>query len=248
MAMTDEQKQAARERMLAMHAKKKAERDLAKEMPVEATQEPVETRSGEETVTVPKAQMDFIMERLRALDELKKEPEAQIQTPSISAGKVQGVTQIYSIIPGDYPDPREALLSLPQLERLAFRQNYLLDWNLSAARWQSIDGLWFVEPKFELVIWKKLYDEEGNIRNVKALVGKYVLFEDPADAIANWEEAGIEGDPDSKENRDKLRMFRLKQYLLEKMFPPRAGSTAKKAKQEIIKGMVVDMEEYSAEV
>ena len=248
--MTEEQKQAARDRLLAYHAKKKAAKesqaeDIA-EMPVEATQEPVERVLDEDTVTIPKSQLDFIMERLKALDSLKKEP--QVQQPVVSNGRVQGVTQVYSINPNDYPDPREELMNLPQLVRLAFKENYLLDWNLSSARWQSADGLWFVEPKFELAVWKKLYDDEGNIRNVKALVGKIALFEDPADAMSNWEEAGIEGDPDSKENRDKLRMFRLKQYLLERMFPPRQSSVKKKAKQEVIGGMVVDMEEYSAEV
>ena len=66
--------------------------------------------------------------------------------------------------------------------------------------------------------------------------------------MANWEEAGISGDPESQENRDKLRIFRIKQYMLEKMFPPKNGTIKKRAKQEVIGGMVVDMEEYQAEV
>lgn len=254
MPMSAEQRKAASDRMKAMHATKKA---APPETLSTNTEDPVDTplmppAPADETVNLSKDDFQALMARLSRLESAA--PAVSQQTQVSPQGRPVGVNQRYSLTGSDYEDPRERLYDLPELVRFGFRANYMLDWLVSSVRYQTADGLWFIEPKFELACWRRLYDDLGELKRnddgelQRALVGRVSMFEDPADTIVSGAAAGVsvEEDPDSISSRNKMRYYRCRVWLVDKLQPPRADAAKKRNSQTVIGGNVVELESYSA--
>jgi hypothetical protein len=186
---------------------------------------------------------------LSNLEQQKPEsPQPQSAIPRIdqATGQAIGVTEKHSINPNDYKDPTEALYNLPELRRFAFRENYVLRWTVTPTRYQTAFGTWFVEPRFELTLLRRRFDEEGVERPDKIIVGRASFFEDLPANLMEADLAGLSvddvGTPDFSE---KMKMYRYKLWLVENLTPKRPSSTKKKVKLEVIGGTAYEVEEGS---
>jgi hypothetical protein len=242
--MTLEERQAWGQKMKDARKKKAAEAGA----PV-AQLPPIEEVTSKDTVTLTTEQFQDMMDRLSNLEQQKPEsPQPQSAIPRIdqATGQAIGVTEKHSINPNDYKDPTEALYNLPELRRFAFRENYVLRWTVTPTRYQTAFGTWFVEPRFELTLLRRRFDEEGVERPDKIIVGRASFFEDLPANLMEADLAGLSvddvGTPDFSE---KMKMYRYKLWLVENLTPKRPSSTKKKVKLEVIGGTAYEVEEGS---
>lgn len=238
MAMTEEQRKAASDRMKAMHAKKKE---------VVSTP-PIKENAG---VTLTQEQFDQIMQRLEKAEEHKTQTVTQVAPNSgfDNFGKPVGVIQKYSVDPAHYNDPRTKLADLQELERVAFSHNYMLDWDVEQLIYDTKFGTSFSEPKFTLVLWRKMFDEEGNPNGKRLLIQNGVFFEDPIAAVKEATRIGIPLDNStSSEFLEQMRFLRYKQWLMDIFNPKRPESTKARRTPQVIGGVVYEVEDYSVVV
>jgi len=217
MAMTDEQKKAASERMKAMHAAKAAQK-----------QEP----EVEKTVTIPEDKLNFIMEELARL---KAEKPAQ---STVTSRGVVGSQEKYSTNKSLYKDPRDRLIHEKEFSRFAVDENYNLYWDVNITRYQTAQGLWFTEPRFEIEVRKKKMSDDGELEGEYALPnGKLVMHEDWDAAIDIANSIGMEIDNDmGKDFIDEMRYQSMLMWFREVFFPPKTINTANTGKRDVVLG------------
>jgi hypothetical protein len=233
MAMSDEQKKAASERMKAMHAAKKAQK------------EPVETEQ-KENVTLTQEQFDALMNRLSTLEESKTKVEATPeQSPTDQFGKPIGVIQKFSLDPAHYKDPRDKLFSIAELQRFAVKENYMLDWTVDQTIYETKYGTSMSEPKFQLVLYKKTFDDEGLPTDRRIVINRATFFEDPAASIKEATALGIPFvNSNSSEFLEQMRFLRYKAWLMDIFNPPKRNATPSFKRMEVIGGQAYEVEEY----
>lgn len=255
---TEEERKAFGEKMKASRA--------AKTNTPQPT-EPVEATPSEPTVNLTQDQFQALMERLNKLETSKTEtlptaPNDNVQLNNL--GKAVGIMHKYSVNPEDYDDPREKLLSLPALERFAFRTNYFLKWDVEQTIYETKFGTSYAEPRFELRLYKRLFeddgtptpdvdkatgiqrlDEQGRPQFKSYLVTKGFFFEDPAASLKEAVQMGLPiNNANSKEFLKQMRELRYQSWLLEVFNKPR--TTSKPNKESMVIGSsVVTVESYS---
>jgi hypothetical protein len=252
---TEEERKAFGEKMKASRA--------AKTNTPQPT-EPVEATPSEPTVNLTQDQFQALMERLNKLETSKTESFDTKNEPQLNQlGRAVGIMQKYSVDPRDYLDPREQLYLLPELERFAFRQNYYLNWDVEQTQYETKYGTSFSEPRFELRLYKRLFEDDGEPTVIKDNVGQPVLdeqgkpqyksylvkkaffFEDPAASMKEAQQLGIPvTNANSKEFLEQMRKLRYKSWLLEIFNRPKAVKTNRK-EQMVIGSSVVEVESYS---
>lgn len=243
--MTPEERKAFGDKMKAAREAKKA---TAAEKPA--------------TVEIGQDQLQALMERLNKLESNKTETSngsAQIN----NLGRAVGVMQKYSVDPADYANPIPELMAVKELERFAFKENYYMTWDVEQTQYETKYGTSFSEPRFQLRLYKRLYDEDGTPMVKVDNTGKPVLdaqgkeqfraylvkqaffFEDPA---ASMKEALALGIPvtnaNSKDFLEKMRKLRYRQWLVEIFNRPKTSSTSRK-EQMVIGSSIVQVESYS---
>lgn len=277
--MSEAARKAASERMKAMHAAKKAAK-LANEapapteppmpkpenLPVEEPQAPPQTAPAP-TVTLTQEQFQMMLDRLQSTEPTAPAPQESVnqafpngQPPTLNPqGGVVGVIERYPINPKHYQNPVEELYDLPVLRKFAMRENYVIEWKVTPTKYQTAMGTWYIEPRFELTLKKKQWDEDGNevvkyndqgkAYYPRIVIGRASFFEDPPANILEAEEAGLSiDDLDSGEFQEKMRMYRYKFWLVERLNPKKPQFTTSKRREEVIGGKVYEIDEYSKPV
>lgn len=273
---TPEQRKAASERAKAQIAAKKKELenedisdssgdnsspDDSQHLESEFEQK-VNEPQAQPTVTLTQEQFQMMLDRLSARPEAPATQAAFNQafpgtTPQLNTqGGVVGVVERFPIDPKHYVNPVEQLYDMPELRRYALRENYIIEWRVTPTKYQTAMGTWYIEPRFELILKKKQYDEEGNElvkydKNGKAfhpriVLGRASFFEDPPANIMEAEEAGVGVDDlDKPEFQEKMRMYRYRFWLNEQLNPKRPAYHTNARREEVIGGKVYEIDEYS---
>jgi hypothetical protein len=204
----------------------------------------------ETNVIMTQDQFQEMMRRISELEAQKAEPtltpQPQTNQPSMNeSGQFIGVTEKHSINPKDYTNPIEELYDLPQLKRYALRENFLLRWGVTPTRYQTAFGTWFVEPRFELTLLRKRFDEEtGKERPDMIVMGRASFFEDLPANLLEAEQAGLSvDDVGTADFSNKMRMYRYTTWLEERLNPRRPSTTGNRKKLEVIGGSAYEVEE-----
>ena len=216
--MTPEERKAWGAKMAAARAAKKQNKQPRQDQVVAAEKE-IEDSKAEAKVA-----NDDVAALLKRIDELEKR-QFFSQAPQPLA---RTVTK-YSLRLEDYPDPRERLTSEPRLEQKAFKQNFLLDWEIRPHRYDAKDGVHYSEPGFRLKLWKRAEDPKtGELTDRVWLVQKATFFEDPDSAISCAHDKGINisnpedseyWNPQTKDFLDEMRYLRIRDWLFEIFWP-----------------------------
>lgn len=268
-------RKAASERMKAMHAEKKAR----KENTVVDPPAPVEPEVPEREVETPEPQPNPVQAPTQGvtltqeqfqmmLDALanRQEPQASQETidktfdgqaPTLNTqGGVVGVIERFPVDAKHYVNPVEQLYDVPELRRFGLRENFVLDWAVRPVKYQTAMGTWYIEPRFELTLKKKQYDEDNNELvkfdgkgqpyHPRLVLGRASFFEDPPANIMEAEEAGVSiDDLDKPEFQEKMRMYRYKFWLMERLSPKKPQFTTSNRREEVIGGKAYEIDEYS---
>lgn len=251
---TDEEKKAFGVKMKALRDAKAASKELDEdnvfEPDIEVTEkvtpptpEPVETTSKEETTE------ELLKRALEAIANLTgQNAQAAASGTQVANGKLVGTTDKFSMDFASYPDPTSRLREEKVLERFGFKSNYELKWSVSTSRYQTIDGIWQQEPKFNIDLIRVLFDEEtGKDTGGRYIEYRIVFHEDPDAAMVIARDNGVTLDTsDEKGFLDEMRYLRVRDWLLE-CFMPKAPKAASNNKQMVINGKLVEYYEVNSE-
>ena len=240
--MSPEQKKAASDRMKAMHAAKKAAK-LSQEQPVPEPTTAPELPPPEKKVEISEDKLNFILEELSRLKS-QQVPQQPLQQATMGARGMVGSTEKYATNKSLYSDPRDRLFNEQEFQRFAIKDNYELTWDILVSRYQTAQGLWFTEPRFEMELRRLDLDEDGQVKR-KYLIQKYVKHEDFDAAIDIARALGMEiDDTMSKDFIDEMRYQDIKMWLRELFFPPKTIQQSNGGKTEaVIGGTVVTVYE-----
>lgn len=248
--------EAAKARAAAKRAEKEALEALQTETVSEVTLPDVPTE--EEPVPAPaptqqpagmvltNEQFEMLLNRFSAMP--KDEPK-QI------AGV--GIIERFPIDSKFYPNPVEELYNIPKLRRFSMRENFVIDYRVSPTKYETKQGQWYMEPRFELTLKKKQFDAEtgdevvrfdkhGKPFHPRIVLGRASFFVDPpADMIeaelAGLEDAGLSDD----ELRDRMQFWRYAMWIEERLIPKLPEKVTNAMKEEVIGGKAYEIEEYS---
>jgi hypothetical protein len=263
--MSDEARKAASERMKAFHAAKKAAKEAAVAAPpAEEPTAPVEPQTPQpealpedptptpETavpgVTLTNEQFEMLLNRFSGMG---KEPDTT--TPTV------GIVERFPIRPDAYVNPVEMLYDIPKLRRFGLRENYVIDWKVSTTRYETRQGQWYMEPRFELTLKRKQFNEEGEevVKHDKhgkpfhprIVLGRASFFVDPPADMIEAELAGLaDADLSDEELQERMFFWRYSMWIEERLMPKLPDFTTNAMKEEVIGGKAYEIEEYSMPV
>jgi hypothetical protein len=173
-----------------------------------------------EGVTLTQDQYDTLMTRLESLesqpsttvDQHLKQPE----TVSIgSMGQTVGVITKFPIEATFYPDPREELYDIPEIQFRAPRQNVKFVWNVSGQVYETKFGTNVQEPFFKLDVYRLDRDEEGTVKPESFRIARLIFNEDETEALKIAQEMGLNLNmADMREIMNVARFERIKRFIL----------------------------------
>jgi hypothetical protein len=252
---TDEERLAFGKKMKALKAKKLEEEKVimtgpytpeevaqaAKDGKVEL-HKPVEEIKENTGVTLTQEQFDAIMAKLAEVDVLKAQNLQGLAAPAatLTPRGVVGTQDKYPINKSLYSDPRERLYDEAKLSRFNLRENYSIYWKVEITRYQTAQGLWMQEPRFEMELRRKDLDENGKSMG-EYVVQKFVGHEDYDAAVDIATSIGVDIDPAfGKDFIDEMRYQQIRMWLEELFFPPKTIQQVNGNKSErVVGGRVV---------
>jgi hypothetical protein len=179
---------------------------------------------------------------VRQINEMKAymfdRTNGQFQPPtqgaSVANGKVTGSVTRYALDPANYPSPNERLAKEAKLERFAFSMNYELDYIVGESSYTNIDNIRVKEPKFTLTLVKIMLDEDTGLdTGGRYDICRIILHEDPDTALIVARENGVDViEGDEKAFLNEMRYIRMRDWLLECFYPPKA--TPEKQKRDMV--------------
>jgi len=233
--MTEAEKKAFGKRMAEARAAKKKAAEI-KESPPQITPDSDIERQVKEL----KANQEVLEALLR---------QSNLETPHLSSrGRMVGTFEKYITDPNHYPDPTERLAAEDRLKSFAFNENYELTWKVTRMLpYETIDGIMQTEPKFFIELIRKHRDEEtGEISDKRYKICDGTFFEDPESAVVVAKDHGIDVDSmDERRFLDEMRYLRIRDWLFDAFFPPRAQQK-KNEKEEVIGNRLVKVWETSS--
>lgn len=264
---TDEQKKAQSERIKAMWAKKRLEKeqgDLKIEnnlkIQKESLQSPPEP-AAPPTVAPDQSTLD-LQAQVKELQETQALMKALLLNQSqgqaaqgidIGRGnKLVGEVEKYLIDPANYPDPTPRLAKEKRLAPLAFNYNYELMYKVDVSNYETKTGINMKEPKFLITLLKAVIDDQGEKVRIlnpttKKMEDKYyiarnlVFHEDPQAAIVIARENGLEVDKtNEKAFLDEMRYLRVRDWLFD-IFWPKPVQPGTQIREEVIGGTIVQV-------
>jgi hypothetical protein len=169
--------------------------------------------------------------------------------PSVQNGKLTGVVEKYSTEKGYYPDPRERLSKEPRLARFAFPINFELNWEVSTVEYENIEHVRMREPRFTLELVRIMMDEDtGDATDGRYIICRLLMHEDPEAAMVIARQQGIVFETDDEPLfLNEMRYIRMRDWLIECFFPPKANNTSQRT-DKVIDGRLVQFYEKTAEV
>jgi len=168
--------------------------------------------------------------------------------PQVTDRGVIGTREKYRLDPDLYPDPRERLAEQEQFKRLAFSENWELDWAISPTRYQTVDGIWQTEPRFTLKLIKIIFDDKTYEKTNRRYVARQlIMHEDPEAAVVIAREQGLPVDEKNELNfLNEMRFIRMRDWLIETFFPPPTPINQNK-RQVVIDNQLVELYEITSE-
>jgi hypothetical protein len=248
--MTDEQRQAASERMKAMHAAKKLQKEATLNPGIDeepATTVLASTSAYEpEDVSELKRQVEELKQMIisQARQQVQPQQPVNFQLPQFNnSGQVVGTRVKFSSDSNLYPNPIERLRKEQRLQRFAFNENYDLGYSIEKVRYQTVDGHWQSEPRFKLELSRVVFDEEtGEPTNKRYVVCRLLMHEDPEAAMVIAEQNGLKVEEESEQDfLNEMRYLRFRDWLLEAFYPPKASSQTGNFQEEVIGGKLVQV-------
>lgn len=185
------------------------------------------------------------IEELKALHFQSARPSTQ---PQFQGNTLVGTVEKYNVDPAAYPNPIQRLSQEPKLQRFAFKENYELSYQVSVSSYQTKDGINTREPRFTLELHRIMFDEDtGEPTNGRYVICRAFFHEDPQAAIIVAQENGLGVDEtNQKAFLDEMRYLRMRDWLLDAFYPPKA-SPIKNKKQMVINNRLVDYFEVNSE-
>lgn len=263
---TAEERAAIGQRLKAAKAAKKAEEDAYKNQnpEIETISPEAASRMSITDNTAVRAledvnerlvsKLDELEARLSAYESKDKQRQAdqvQDKVKGLSVDEHGGLAGIYNKYPlskSYYPDPTEQLQNEPFLTRFAFKENYVLKWNVDGMVYETKWGTTVAEPKFTVVLYQKMFDDKGEVMPEKLIrLSGLNIFEDPASV----RQLVVELDQDTdglseKEIFDLVRYHRIKEWLKNVFQPAPLLSNLNRNSETVIDGRVVVIEEQSS--
>jgi hypothetical protein len=255
--MTEEQKQAARERLAKARAAKQAKQTSPETNQINPAPEPSQAPGNDPDVAELTKMVLELKEQLQSQSELNKaflagqasaggnnaQPGVQVG----SQGKLIGIRDKYSLDFSKYDDPRDKLKHEPRLERIAFDFNYVLDWKVDTWTYDTKEGYQQREPKFELSLSRILQDENGEDTGRRARVATLVFFEDPQTAVVVAQQNGLPIDQENEQQfLNAMRYLRMRDWLYECFWPAPVKNSGALG-EEVIGGRLVQVWTKSSE-
>jgi hypothetical protein len=196
-----------------------------------------ETRAPDQSVTDLKRQLDEV--KATMFDLL-----AQSQSSNVAQdrnGGIVGTFEKYTVDPANYPDPTERLSREPRLIPLAFDYNYELDYQVHVSQYETKDGRNVKEPRFMMELRRVVLDDMGQRTADRYIIRKLTFHEDPQAAIQVARENGVDVDSfNDKDFLDEMRYIRVRDWLLDIFYPPKAAPSQAK-NQVVVDNQVVEM-------
>lgn len=170
-----------------------------------------------------------------------------------------GIIERFPVSKDFYKNPVEELYDIPKFRRFGMRDNFVIDWTVNQARYETKQGQWYIEPRFELTLKRKQLDDEGNeiVRHDKMgkafhpriVLGRASFFIDPPADMVEAELAGLDdsGLADD-ELRERMQFWRYSMWIEERLIPKLPEKTTQGLKEEVINGKAYQIEEYSLPV
>lgn len=244
MPMSEENRKAAGERLRLAREAKQAEKRAA----TTALEDEARALTGEPEPTEPTVQAEPTITQteysdlLKQIEQLKRAASsqfsptpAQLSEPQMNQrGHLIGTFEKYGIDPKGYPNPCERLAQEPRLRRFAFDVNYELSFAVTSTRYQTLDGINTLEPRFTLELIKIVMDEDtGEPTNGRYVLRTMMLHEDPQAALMVARENGLAVDEVNQADfLNEMRYLRMRDWLVEAFYPPR--NTGKQQKREMV--------------
>lgn len=179
------------------------------------------------------------MQFLLMTDQIKKQAGGK---PLVSNGQLTGTVEKYIVDPAYYPDPRERLTDEPRLKRFAFDMNYELEWEISESRYETIDHIRQVEPKFTVTLVGRVVDEEtGEFTDQYYAINRLIMHEDPSAAVIIAADMGLDiPRDDERVFLNEMRYIRIRDWLIGCFYPP-TPSPEKEKRDMVVNGKLVQV-------
>lgn len=244
MPISDEERKRRSERMRAMHAAKKAEKG-----PQQVEETKINTQQPETSQGDLARQVEELKKNLEFMQQMMTQNQQPAQQVHVGSRGMVGTHEKFSTKPKDYPDPRERLSKEPRLQRFAFPINYELTWDIKSVRYQTQDGVWMQEPRFEIELLRIAMDNDtGEPTDGRWILRRLQLHEDPAAAVAVAREKGLEVDENNeKAFLDEMRYLRIRDWLFDAFFQPKADNQRSNMREMAIDGKLVPYFEVNSE-
>lgn len=176
-------------------------------------------------------------------------PEEKLQTLGGAhlnqSGAVQGIVQKQSVKREDYPDPTERLLNEQRIQRFAPHDNFIFKWSVDGVQYVQ-NNVTFAEPKFTLELYRRLYDDDGELTGQAGLVSRNILHDDEFTTKIMAGRLGIlDQFPDDEQGfRDlmnEIRYERIKAWMISLFVTPKIEQHRKKPSTMVIDGKAIEV-------
>jgi hypothetical protein len=248
--MTPEERKAWGEKMKAARAAKRNQKaNQTRDLPQEPSGAPTPVQEPRDPGNPKEQSVDELQKHiLEVLSNLfGGVPQTQQQAQLTDRGVV-GTKERYPVDPSGYPDPRERLSSEPRLKPVGFEYNYELEYLCNPTkRYQTQDGVWFVEPQFTLTLNRVVLDDMGQPTTGRYTICRGIFFEDPETAIQMAMDMGIPVQEDEKLLLDEMRYLRMRDWLFDAFYTPIDTSPKRNKKTMVVDGREVEYFEVSGE-
>lgn len=198
-------------------------------------------------VTLTNEQFQQLLQAFQSNQNAQQLPKAQSSE----------VVEKVSINPNLYSNPLDYLYDIPELKRFNLRENFVITYDFSTIKYQTAQGAWYIEPKFEISLMRKQFDPvtgeelvkkkpDGTTYKPRVVLGRAIFFED---APANIEEAQLAGlsvdDIEKDDFAEKMRFWRMREYIISRVNPRPTITKTSNKREEVIGGKVYQIDEYS---
>lgn len=169
----------------------------------------------------------------------KNQPAPGVQQNN--QGGIVGTFEKFTVDPANYPDPSDRLSKEPRLVPFAFGHNFELDYQVHVSQYDTKDGRNVKEPRFMIELRRVVLDDDGTRTNERYIVRKLTFHEDPQAAIQVARENGVNVDDfNEKDFLNEMRYYRVRDWLLDIFYPPKAQKSQAK-REVVIDNQVVEM-------
>lgn len=241
---TEEQKQAARERLAAAREAKKNKQTEAAQVTAQPQVTNVDGASTEEL-------LKRALEAIAVLSELttRNQTTGGSEGASIQNGAITGTVEKFATSKDRYADPTARLMEEPALRRFGFKENYELKYEYRVTRpYRTIDNLLMVEPEFQVDLIRVIFDEDtGEKTDGRYIEYRIVMHEDPSTALHVARENGINVDDyDEIAFLNEMRYLQIRDWLIGCFVRPKNTKSTNR-REMAIGGKIVEYYEISSE-